>query len=42
MGAGARPRLGEDEEERERPTYLVEAEDIWLELPKTAPPVLGE
>ncbi|MGW3467242.1 PPE domain-containing protein [Saccharopolyspora sp. NPDC000995] len=41
-GAGQRGKGGEDEE-HERPSWLEEQDDIWMnDMPKTAPPVLGE
>ncbi|WP_019853133.1 PPE domain-containing protein [Actinopolyspora mortivallis] len=42
-GAGASGR-GQDseDEEHERPSWLVENEDVWLnDMPRTAPPVIG-
>ncbi|WP_345364393.1 PPE domain-containing protein [Saccharopolyspora cebuensis] len=42
MGAGQRGQGGEDQE-HERPSWLEEQDDVWLDdMPKTAPPVLGE
>ncbi|WP_258342885.1 PPE domain-containing protein [Saccharopolyspora gregorii] len=41
-GAGQRGQSGEDAE-HERPSWLEEHDDIWMnDMPKTAPPVLGE
>ncbi|MCX2733435.1 PPE domain-containing protein [Saccharopolyspora sp. NFXS83] len=41
-GAGQRGQQGEDAE-HERPSWLEEHDDIWMnDMPKTAPPVLGE
>ncbi|MEB3368778.1 hypothetical protein [Saccharopolyspora mangrovi] len=41
-GAGQRGQGGEDDE-HERPSWLEEQEDIWMDdMPKTAPPVFGE
>ncbi|WP_243789799.1 hypothetical protein [Saccharopolyspora gloriosae] len=41
-GAGQRGQGGEDAE-HERPSWLEEHDDIWMnDMPKTAPPVLGE
>lgn len=41
-GAGKGQGKGEDEE-HERPTWLEEQDDVWLnDMPGTAPPVLGE
>ncbi|GGI71247.1 hypothetical protein GCM10011581_05320 [Saccharopolyspora subtropica] len=41
-GAGRRGQGGEDEE-HERPSWLEEQDDVWLnDMPRTAPPVLGE
>lgn len=43
MGAGARGGKGGEDEEHERPSWLEEQDDIWMnDMPKTAPPVLGE
>ncbi|SFS43705.1 hypothetical protein [Saccharopolyspora flava] len=43
-GAGAgRGKGGEEDNEHERPSWLEEQEDIWMDdMPKTAPPVFGE
>lgn len=41
-GAGQRGQGGEDEE-HERPSWLEEQDDVWMnDMPRTAPPVLGE
>lgn len=41
-GAGQRGKGGEDQE-HERPSWLEEQDDIWLDdMPRTAPPVFGE
>ncbi|MFR9732213.1 PPE domain-containing protein [Saccharopolyspora sp. MS10] len=41
-GGGQRGQSGEDAE-HERPSWLEEHDDIWMnDMPKTAPPVLGE
>lgn len=41
-GAGQR-REGSEDNEHERPSWLEEQEDIWMDdMPKTAPPVFGE
>lgn len=44
MGAGAGQRgQGSEDQERERPSWLEEQDDIWLDnMPRTAPPVFGE
>ncbi|MEV4647168.1 PPE domain-containing protein [Saccharopolyspora sp. NPDC049357] len=44
MGAGAGRRgEGSEEDEHERPSWLEEQDDVWMnDMPKTAPPVLGE
>ncbi|WP_267898855.1 PPE domain-containing protein [Saccharopolyspora rhizosphaerae] len=44
MGAGAgRGGQGTDDDEHERPSWLEEQDDVWMnDMPKTAPPVLGE
>jgi hypothetical protein len=43
-GAGAGQRgEGSEDNEHERPSWLEEQEDIWMDdMPKTAPPVFGE
>lgn len=43
-GAGAGQRgQGDEDNEHERPSWLEEQEDIWMDdMPKTAPPVFGE
>ncbi|GAA2332766.1 hypothetical protein GCM10009854_05130 [Saccharopolyspora halophila] len=42
-GAGRGQGQGGDEEEHERPSWLEEQDDVWMnDMPKTAPPVLGE
>ncbi|GAA4860221.1 hypothetical protein GCM10023222_09680 [Saccharopolyspora cebuensis] len=43
MGAGAGQRgQGQEDEEHQRPGWLEEQDDVWLdEMPKTAPPVFG-
>ncbi|MGP4019167.1 PPE domain-containing protein [Saccharopolyspora sp. 5N708] len=41
-GAGQRGQGGEDED-HERPSWLEEQDDVWMnDMPRTAPPVLGE
>jgi hypothetical protein len=44
MGAGAGQRgQGSEDDEHERPSWLEEQDDVWMnDMPKTAPPVLGE
>jgi hypothetical protein len=47
MGAGGAGRgngaQGEDEQEHERPSWLLEEEDVWTnDLQRTAPPVFGD
>ncbi|GAB3671016.1 PPE domain-containing protein [Saccharopolyspora tripterygii] len=44
MGAGAGRRgEGSEDDEHERPSWLEEQDDVWMnDMPKTAPPVLGE
>lgn len=43
MGAGAaRGAQGGDDQEHDRPSWLEENDDVWLDdMPKTAPPVFG-
>ncbi|GAB3296979.1 PPE domain-containing protein [Parasphingorhabdus pacifica] len=42
MGAGGRGGQGGEEPEHERPSWLEEQDDIWMDdMPKTAPPVFG-
>ncbi|GGJ00924.1 hypothetical protein GCM10011581_42640 [Saccharopolyspora subtropica] len=44
MGAGAGQRgQGSEDREHERPSWLEEQEDVWLDgMPRTAPPVFGD
>ncbi len=43
MGAGGRGQGQGDEDEHERPGWLEEWDDVWLnDMPRTAPPVIGE
>lgn len=43
MGAAGQRGKGGEDEEHERPSWLEEQDDIWMnDMPKTAPPVLGE
>ncbi|GAA4841793.1 hypothetical protein GCM10025787_23680 [Saccharopolyspora rosea] len=44
LGAGAgRGAKGGEDEDHERPTWLEEQDDVWFnDMPRTAPPVLGE
>ncbi|RKT83251.1 hypothetical protein SAMN05421805_105266 [Saccharopolyspora antimicrobica] len=43
MGAAGQRGQGGEDDEHERPSWLEEQEDIWMnDMPKTAPPVLGE
>ncbi|MFB9569069.1 hypothetical protein ACFFRS_19060, partial [Saccharopolyspora hordei] len=42
-GAGQRGKGGSEDQEHDRPSWLEEQDDVWLEdMPKTAPPVFGE
>ncbi|PKW15174.1 PPE domain-containing protein [Saccharopolyspora spinosa] len=42
MGAAGRRGQGSEDQDHERPGWLEEQDDIWLEdMPKTAPPVFG-
>lgn len=42
-GAGGRGQQGDDEQDHERPGWLVEADDVWTnDMQRTAPPVFGD
>jgi hypothetical protein len=41
MVGGGQSRGGEDSE-HQRPSYLIETEDIWGDGRRVAPPVIGE
>ncbi|MER6991718.1 PPE domain-containing protein [Saccharopolyspora hirsuta] len=43
MGAAGQRGQGGEDDEHERPSWLEEQDDVWMnDMPKTAPPVLGE
>ncbi|MEV5540174.1 hypothetical protein AB0L13_25315 [Saccharopolyspora shandongensis] len=43
MGGAGQRGQGTEDQEHERPSWLEEQDDIWMnDMPKTAPPVLGE
>lgn len=43
MGAAGQRGQGSEDEDHERPSWLEEQDDVWMnDMPKTAPPVLGE
>jgi hypothetical protein len=43
MGGAGQRGQGSEDEEHERPSWLEEQDDVWMnDMPRTAPPVLGE